>query len=320
MPFSILIPNYNGCPLLQEYLPSVLDAAEYSAEQYDVMVVDDGSSDGSGEFIRRKFPKVQVLENEKNVGFGESVNRGMASSRHRIVVLLNNDVRIERDFFQPLIQHFDNSKIFSIVARGLIEQDGIIKNESVTKFEFKDGFLKLIQPGLIDPDAKFDQVCTVAHACGGFSAFDREKFLELGGFDDIYYPFYWEDVDICYKAWKRGWWSLYEPKSVAHHRAHATIDEIHKREYIEMVHVRNKLLFTWKNMTGKELLVEHAYALNSYIKVAPEHFRNGFYEALKKIDKVFLQRQLLSGEEPYSDYRIFNISANKPFDINAVIL
>ncbi len=320
MPFSILIPNYNGVTLLKEYLPSVIDAAEHSGEEYDIMVVDDGSTDGSGACLQSKFPKVHVLRNEKNVGFGESVNRGMHSSKYKIVVLLNNDVLLDREFFKPLLRHFNDERIFGVVAKGLVEQDGIIKNESVTKYEFKDGFLNLIQPGIIDFEAKFDNVCTVAHACGGFSAFDKEKFLSLGGLDDLYYPFYWEDVDICYRAWKHGWWTLYEPMSVAHHRSHATINEISKIEYVEMLHVCNQLLFTWKNLTDSELLVQHAHALNTYIKAAPEHFRKGFYEALKKIEVVFLRRRALISEEKCSDLKIFTLSANKPIDNNVIVL
>lgn len=313
MPFSVLIPNYNGVALLQEYLPSVLDAAEHSGEEYDIMVVDDGSTDGSGHFIRSKFSNVQVLENEKNIGFGATVNRGMLSSKHRIVMLLNNDVRVERDFFRPLLKHCDDPKIFGVVAKGLIEQDGIIKNESVTKLEYIDGFLNLIQPGLLNPEAKFDDVCTVAHACGGYSAFDREKFLKIGGFDDLFYPFYWEDVDICYRAWKRGWWTLYEPRSVAHHRCHSTTYNLHNREYFDMLHMRNMMLFTWKNITDTEMLVEHLHGVNAYLKVSTMQFNNGFYEALKKIEDVLRIRSVIREDNKLSDKEVLALSANVLF-------
>lgn len=309
-PFSIVIPNYNGCDLLDEYLPSVFCAARSYSDQYEVIIVDDGSKDQSVELLRSKYPEARVIVNENNVGFGEAVNRGVKACKNRIVVLLNNDVRIEKDFFEPLLSHFDLDQVFAVVARGLIVQDGVVKNESVTRFEFKGGMLNLIQPGILDPEAEFEEVCTVAHACGGFSAFDREKFLSLGGFDNLYYPFYWEDVDICYKAWKRGWWSLYEPRSIAHHRCHATIDKISKKDYIGRLHIRNRLFCTWINISDKRMLMMHAIVLLRHLSLDPV-FRRVFLEAIKKIGSVWQSRIKAGSEIRYSDRDVINLSANK---------
>ncbi|OGW43007.1 MAG: hypothetical protein A2132_00270 [Nitrospirae bacterium RBG_16_43_11] len=311
-PFSVVIPNYNGHDLLDEYLPSVFDAARSYSDQYDVIIVDDGSKDQSVDLIRRKYPEARIIVNEKNVGFGEAVNRGVKACKHSIIVLLNNDVRVEKDFFEPLLSHFDQERVFAVVAKGLIEQDGVEKNESVTRYEFKDGVLNLIQPGLLNPGAKFEEVCTVSHACGGFSAFDRDKFLSLGGFDTLYYPFYWEDVDICYRAWKRGWWSLYEPRSVAHHRCHATIDNINKRDYVWRIHTRNGLLFTWKNVTDNRMLMEHAKTLLRRLLRVEPGFGLVFYEAIKKFAVVYRSRMSSMNGNRYSDSDIITLSANNP--------
>src|SRR3989304_5387691 len=104
--FSIVIPNYNGHDLLDEYLPSVFDAARSYSDQYEVIIVDDGSKDQSVDLIRSKYPEARVIVNERNVGFGEAVNRGVKACKNSIVVLLNNDVRVEKDFFEPLLRHF----------------------------------------------------------------------------------------------------------------------------------------------------------------------------------------------------------------------
>ena len=313
-PFSIVIPNYNGHDLLAEYLPSVFDAARHYSDQYEVIIVDDGSKDQSVDLLRRKYPEAQVLVNERNVGFGESVNRGVKACINRIVVLLNNDVRVEKDFFGPMLKHFDQERVFAVVAKGLIEQDGIVMNESITRLEFKEGFLNLLQPGLVNPEEIFEEVCTVAHACGGFSAFDKEKYLALGGFDSLYYPFYWEDVDICYRAWKKGWMSLYEPRSIAHHRCHATIDQFHKKAYVESLHVRNRLLFTWKNIANDEMIVEHVKALNNYLTTCPETFRQGFNEAIQKMAEVLQRRTKNIMKDKYTDRDVIRLSANRWVD------
>jgi len=311
-PFSIVIPNYNGHDLLDEYLPSVFDAARSYSDQYEIIIVDDGSKDQSVDLLRRKYPEAQVLVNERNVGFGESINRGVNTCKNSIVVLLNNDVWVEKDFFEPLLGHFDQERVFAVVAKGLIEQDGKIINESITRLEFKEGFLNLIQPGLLNPEAKFDEVCTVAHACGGFSAFDREKFLALGGFDSLYYPFYWEDVDLCYRAWKRGWSVLYEPNSVAYHRCHATIDKIHRKKQVDMLRARNQLMFTWKNLTDTGMLFDHSRSLIVYLIKAPRSFRWGFYEAMKKAIQVLRRRRVSHKGDRYTDREVIVLSANKP--------
>ncbi len=314
MAFDILIPNYNGASLLEEYLPSVLDAVLYVSKPHDILVVDDGSTDQSVDLLQSRFPEVRVIKNDRNMGFAKSVNRGMAACKHRIVLLLNNDVRIEKDFILPLLRHFENEKVFAVVGKGLIHQDGVLKNESITKLEFKSGQLNLVQPGLLYPETNYDEVCTVIHACGGFSAFDREKFLALGGFDDLYYPFYWEDVDLCYRAWKRGWWVLYEPQSIAYHKSHATIDKTYNKEYVAMLHVRNRLLFTWKNLTDPEMLIEHAQALNTYFNQAPEPFKQAVYEALKRIYDVLQKRSEANEGEKLSDREVIALSANRPVE------
>lgn len=312
--FSIVIPNYNGAHLLEEYLPSVLDAAISSSDSYETIVVDDGSTDGSVNLLRSKFPEVRILVNERNLGFGEAINRGVNACQHRHVVLLNNDVWVEKGFFEPLLRHFSQEQVFAVVAKGFVEQDGMVKNESITRLEFREGFLHLIQPGLLNLKEKFEEVCTVAHACGGYSAFDKEKFLALGGFDSLYYPFYWEDVDICYRAWKRGWWVLYEPRSIAHHKCHATIDKIQKRDCVERLHIRNQLLFTWKNVTDKRMLMEHARASIFHIVKGPRRFRWAFLEAFKKIGAVLQRRRISHKGGKYSDHEVVALSAGRPVD------
>lgn len=91
----------------------------------------------------------------------------------------------------------------------------------------------------------------------GSSAYDRRKFLELGGFDALFHPFYLEDTDLGMQAWKRGWKVFYQPRSVVWHEHRGTIGRTHKPDYINTVVQKNFLLFLWKNLHGSGKLVHH---------------------------------------------------------------
>src|SRR5271163_1970527 len=106
---SIVIPNWNGRGLLEKYLPSVLAAAEQSPGS-EVIVVDNGSTDGSPELVLESFPQARLIALDENLGFGAGSNRGFEHARHDIVVLLNSDMRVERDFLAPLLEAFTDEK------------------------------------------------------------------------------------------------------------------------------------------------------------------------------------------------------------------
>lgn len=308
---SIIIPSYNGQELLGKFIHTVIAASE----QYgncEIIVVDDGSIDNSVDLLKVKYPTVKVIALEKNTGFGGAINNGVSNSKGEIVILLNNDVQVDSNFIEPLVEHFNNKLVFSVVAKGLVP-DRNMENESVTRLEFRDGFLELIVAGSAEPEIQYEETCTVSHACAGFSAYDRKKFIELGGLDDIYSPFYWEDADLGYKAWRRGWWVLYEPKSVVYHFRHSTTRKITDRSYVEMIYLRNKLLFTWVNILDEEILFQHCSRLNQYIKKSGEPFKTAYYQALKKIMVVFKKRKDRSPDYLLNDKEILTLSANLKF-------
>jgi len=110
---SVVIPTWNGRHLLEQYLPSVVKALSNNPAN-EVIVVDNASTDGTVEFVRRNFPSVRVLELPVNRGFGGGSNAGFRQARSDIVVLLNNDMRVEPDFLAPLLEGFTDEKVFSV--------------------------------------------------------------------------------------------------------------------------------------------------------------------------------------------------------------
>lgn len=241
---AIVIPNWNGRDLLEKYLPSVVAAAERVAGS-EVIVVDNGSTDGSATFIREGFPEVRVVALDKNLGFGGGSNAGFRAARHDIVVLLNSDMRVEPDFLQPLLDGFSDPQVFSVACQIFFSDPNKVREETgLTEFWWERGNLRVRHR----TEPTIHELYPCAYGGGGSCAFDRRKFLELGGFDELLAPFYLEDTDLGYMAWKRGWKNLYQPASVVYHEHRGTIGRRFSDAYIQGVLKKNFLLFTWKNI------------------------------------------------------------------------
>jgi len=213
---SIIIPNYNGKELLKKNLPSVIKAVKKHNKDDEVIVVDNGSSDGSIDFLKEKYPEVKIIQLNENKGFGEACNIGIKESRNEIVILLNNDVYVDENFIEPLIKHFSDHSVFSVssVSLGMDNKKKKIPEKSVE----------------------------VEWCCAGYTAYDKEKFLSLGGFHQIYSPFYCEDRDIGYRAKKIGWKNIIEPESIVYHDGEETSKKLNKR-YVEYIKFRNRCIF-----------------------------------------------------------------------------
>ena len=140
---SIVIPNWNGQNLLSEYFSSVVHAAEQfhrrSIFEVEVIVVDDSSTDGSREWLHdnyRDHKMVKILENEKNLGFLRTVNKGFEASASDLVFLLNNDVQVEHDCIEPLTNHFDDPSVFAVCCRaGRINSERLDGGGKIGRFE-----------------------------------------------------------------------------------------------------------------------------------------------------------------------------------------
>lgn len=250
---SIVIPNWNGRDLLEKYLPSVVASIEHHPGS-EVIVVDNGSTDGSAAFVEQSFPNVRLLRLKNNLGFGGGSNAGFRAASNDIVLLLNSDMRVEPDFLQPLLDGFSDEKVFSVSCQIFFSDPAKFRQETgLTESWWAQGMLRVRHRN----DEKITQLYPCAYGGGGSCAYDRAKFLELGGFDEILAPFYLEDTDLGYLAWKRGWKTMYQPASVVYHEHRGTIGKTFSDAYIQGVLKKNFLLFTWKNIHEWKRLFEH---------------------------------------------------------------
>src|SRR5580692_11806318 len=252
---SLVIPNWNGRDLLRRFLPSWLAAIEGHPGS-EIVVVDNGSTDGSAAWIRQNYPQVRLIALSENLGFGGGSNAGFEAAKNDIVVLLNSDMRVEPDFLPPLLAGFTDDKVFAVSCQIYFSDPTRLREETgLTQGWWEDGALRVrhrIDKGISDLYPCF-------YGGGGSCAFDRRKFLELRGFDPLLAPFYLEDTDLGFLAWKRGWKVLYQPASIVHHEHRGTIGKHFSAAYIQSILQKNLLLFCWKNIHEYSRLSAHFF-------------------------------------------------------------
>jgi O-antigen biosynthesis protein len=254
---TIVIVNWDGRHLLAECLPAVIEAVRYDGRKHDILVVDNGSTDGSIEFVRQNFACVRILSLDRNYGFAEGNNRGIANVRTDIIVLLNNDMIVDRGFLRPLTDAFSDDAVFAVTSQIFFHDQTRRREETgKTRARFERGFFYLWHDD-IQPKDDTAPAVPVVWAGGGSCAIDRNKFLAIGGFDSLYHPFYVEDTDLSYQAWKRGWKSLLAPASQVIHRHRSTTKPRFGEDFVENTIRKNQYLFIWKNVTDVAMLVRH---------------------------------------------------------------
>lgn len=245
MKITIAIPNFNGGELLKKNLPNILES-----DADELLIIDDASKDQSWKLLSElkiENSKLKIIEHKKNKGFILTVNELFQEANGDIIVLLNNDVWVEKDFLEPLYKHFENEKVFAVN----LHEEG----EGPAKSFWKDGFYQFKE------GEERKEVQKSAWASGGSAAFRKSVWNKLGGFDKNFSPFYWEDTDISYRALKAGFEILWEPNSRVKHEHETTINKSFSKRYISWVQQRNQLLFIWKNITDDGLRKEHQKAL-----------------------------------------------------------
>jgi GT2 family glycosyltransferase len=258
---SLIISSWNGRHLLERCLPSALRAVAHAGGDHEVIVVDDGSTDDTVEYVQREFPEVRVVALPRNLRFAGANNAGARVARGDVLVFLNNDMQVSPGFLAPLLKHFEHPAVFAATARLQMKPrrvaGGYIEETGLVRARFEDGFFVLQHDQPIT-----EEPVQVLYAGGGSSAVRRDRFFELGGFDRLFRPFYFEDLDISYRAQKHGWQVVYEPKSMMVHAHRQTNSpENFPGGYVDRMFGKNSLLFTWKVLTDRDLLGQHFRAL-----------------------------------------------------------
>lgn len=239
----VLVLTYNGRQHLESCLPSLMVAAGSVPGSCPVVVVDNGSTDGSIEWLQQHYPRLEVQIAKRN-DYLFSLNQVVASRAEDIVVILNNDMHFDEGFISALLPHFGSVDVFAVTAR-VLDWDGTrVTTGQRLGYKRRLWFYK-------SWNFNAGSACLTLDAGGGCAAFRREMYVALGGFDPLYRPAYWEDTDLSYRAWRRGWRIVYEPGSVIYHRVGATLDETQGgRPAVTRLIRRNEVIFALRNVGG----------------------------------------------------------------------
>ena len=276
----IVILNYNGEALLPECLPSIVKAAQKARFKTTVTLLDNLSQDRGLDYAA-KFPEVEIVKAPENKILC-SYNDYLPQIQDPVVIFLNNDIRVDENFVDPLVEPFVRDPQTFLAAPRVMSFDGRVTEAARAKAGIRFGLFwcNARYPGY---EKEANQPSDTFSS--GFGAVSREKFLALGGYDPRYFPGIYEDVDLCFRARKAGYHLYYEPRSVVYHMGQASFKKAFGARKISEIAHRNSFLYMWKNYQGMGFWSQHLFFLPLRLAFAAlkGNFAliKGFFAALK---------------------------------------
>ncbi len=264
---SAIVVNYNGKRYLDDCLSS-LAAQDYPRDQYEMIVVDNGSSDGSVEAIRARFPTVRLIPLSRNRGFAAANNEGFRQAKGDYLALLNNDTLVDRHWLSALVDAIGVQPTIGATTSKILFKDDPGRINNVGLVLCRDGSGADRGYGERD-EGQFDEPAEVFAGCGASVLLRRTMLDDVGSFDECLFMYY-EDLDLFWRARLRGWTVCYAPRSVVYH--------VHCGSSVEgssffLYHAeRNRVLVNCKNaplgQAGRVLASFSWRAVRKWVRVA----------------------------------------------------
>lgn len=274
MDATVVIPNYNGI----QYMDGCLEALYAGSVVPDILVVDNGSTDGSLLLVQEKYPAVRLITFSENTGFCRAVNTGIRATDSKYVILLNNDTRVCPHFVEQLVKAMEERPaVFSAGAKMLsMKEPDIIDDAGDLYCALGWAFAR--------GKGKHREACPaggrIFAACGGAAIYRRELLEKLGGFDENHFA-YLEDIDIGYRARIAGYDNLFVPEAAVYHAGSAVSGSRHNAFKVRLSS-RNSVYLVFKNMPLLQILLNLPFLLAGFcIK--------GLFFAKKGLGKIYVQ-------------------------------
>jgi len=312
---SIVVLNWEGKHLLEEFLPSVVAAVKQDGRDHEILVVDNGSTDGSVDFLKIRYPSIRVVPLPRNLRYTGGNNAGIKAALNDIVIFLNNDMQVDPEFIKPLLEGFAQEEVFSVSCQ-VFFQDRERRREETgkTRARWEWGFLDPYHDQILTSDIR-KKFVPIFWGGGGSCAFNKRKVQEIGGLDTLYDPFYLEDTDLSYQAWKRGWQSLLAVNSIVIHRHRGTNKLKFGDNYVDNTIRKNQYLFVWKNITSLPWTLQHALLLpltqaRLLARTTISFELKAFFRALIQLPEAVYKRQRFRKNYVMDDPEIFQATAS----------
>ena len=306
---SVIIVNWNKKDLLNNCLRSLL---RQTYKDFETIVVDNGSTDGSVELVKKDYPMVRPICLDENKGFSTGNNTGIKNSTSEYIALLNNDMEVDPQWLQRLYRAiketpkigFCASKILNYKDRSVIDAAGDI---------FYAFGLARKRGHMQKDNEEFNYNREIFGACAGAALYRREVLDDIGLFDEEFSPAYYEDVDLSFRAQLRGYKCLYVADAVCYHHGHSTLGLFSpKHLYFSSRNVGYVLI---KDMPSR-LLLRYCLAILIYNIISSlGHIRRGSFssfllgkiEVFKNLRYLYKQRRVIHGRRLVSDEYIDSI-------------
>ncbi|MFA6944348.1 MAG: glycosyltransferase family 2 protein [Pedobacter sp.] len=247
---SVVIPNYNGRHLLGRNLPSVLDALNSAKTDFEIIIIDDCSTDSSVAFISQNYPLITLIVNARNYGFSTTCNKGIAIAEKDLILLLNTDIELNTGYFETQFKYFDLPDTFGVMSKIIGARDG--ETQDTARFLKYSGFKIKANNFFHVEDENF--LTPTAYLSGANALIDTKKLQEIGGFDEIFSPFYCEDFELGLRAWRLGWKCYYDPKCHCIHDHSSTTKNYRTRNWVKAIFFRNRLFVHAIHLSRKRLI------------------------------------------------------------------
>ena len=290
---SVVIPNYNGRDLLAQNLPFVFMALRNSGiDDFEVIVADDASNDESVSFLEEQFPQVKLVLNHKNLGFSGNINTGIAVACKDLVLLLNSDVQLTADYFSTQLHYFEKSDTFGVMGR-IMSMDRKVNQDTAKYPSYRFAEIGSTK-NYTHSNA---QALTYSWFMSGANALVcRKKLKMLGGFREIFNPFYCEDVDLSLRAWRIGFKIYYAHDAICYHPNSETIKKLPQKS-VRRIAKRNQLILHYLHLDGIEnlfFLVKATVKTCLYMLIFNTIYPFAFGQFLLTIEKLRHEKKLFS--------------------------
>jgi len=249
---SVIIVNWNGKHYLDTCLSSVLSQ---TYNNFEIIMVDNASSDGSIEYVQKKYPSVKTIQTNENLGFAKGCNVGMRASNADYIVALSNDTRVEPNWLKELVKVAESDDKIGICGSKLLLMDTPDIYNSAGFFIIWNAFIYDRAPG--KKVGKYEKLEQVDGVCAA-SALYRKKMLDEIGLLDERFFFGHDDVDLSWRAKNAGWKAMYVPSSVCYHKMLGSVQgrKLHDQFVVDAVWVISKN----SNLLGLAIIAIYYFA------------------------------------------------------------
>lgn len=304
MKTTIIIPNYNGIEYLEACLSSLQKCEPFD---FHIIVVDNGSTDGSAELLKEKFPKVEGIFLPENTGFAPAVNRGLEHTKTSYALLLNNDITVEPDFVKNMERAMECHKnCFSVSAKMLMMQKPQLLDGAGDLY-CALGWAYAIGKGKTAAD-HYTKAARIFSSCGGAVIYRMDILSEIGMFDENHFA-YLEDVDLGYRAKIHGYDNWYEPSAIVYH-AGSGFSGSRYNEFKIKLSSKNSIYLILKNMPILQILINLPFLLLGFLTKIAFFIKKGhghtYCEGLLNGFKLYLSEEGKSHKVPFKLTNLLN--------------